>query len=410
MTVELPPSDDGPALLGRLGRRYLLLSAAGLAGLPHRPPCTFIIISTRQDWTDACMAQVEDLIRSSDQMLVVPSAPGLVMSPYNIEYRIGVDGLNLALFQSTGEFIILVQDRIRLSPQWLDRLLWPFLDDERIAMTAPCSMLERHHGKRTPWIDSEAELHAYALEQHEGFNGVLLETGLVSGCCAVIRRSRLEHVGGVDDRIQHAELQFADWCLRIRRQGYSINYCADVYVHALFTWPAQEEIVGSQRVWDYFGRKWNVADHLKPGQEAWGQIDSIDPYRLAAQSVLLLEQVTEQPLVTCLITIRSAMEVDADTAWFEAFALQSYPHTEWIVLRVGLPESGGGDTDTYSMLGSYSSIVASITVRDEKISMVVDHAARMLARGRYVIPLDMEEEYPSCYVANWVHQRFMEGG
>ncbi|WP_152391662.1 glycosyltransferase family protein [Paenibacillus guangzhouensis] len=413
MTDTLPPLEDSSALLERLGRRYLLLNSVNEAGVPQRPHCTFLIRSTRQDWTEASIAEIKSMKKATDQLFVVPTASHLANGPYSIGFRIGVDSLNSALLQATGEFVVVVQDRIRLSPQWLDRMMWPFLDDERIGMTAPCSILERNQARRAPWIDSEAALHAYAREQHEAACGVLLGAGWVSGCCAIIRRSSLEHVGGVDDRIQHEELQFVDWCLRIRGQGYSIHYCMDVYVHALFDTLDRYRVedTGSQKVWEYFCRKWEIPALVESGQEYWGHIEQMASHQLRQQPMLLLDHVgAEQPLVTCLFSVRPDIDEVAETAWLEALAEQSYPHTEWIVIREIVAGDMGKAEERYGIFCKYPAMTAYVVVRAGDTTGAAVQAACRLARGRYIVKLDMEEAYPSYYLANWVHQRFIEGG
>ena len=93
-----------------------------------------------------------------------------------------------------------------------------------------------------------------------GWTGVVKECGALSGACMMTRRAVYEEIGGFDETFAF-EFGDVDFCLRLRRAGYSVLFTphAELVHHASHT----KGTSGFYRDAQSFLRKWN--DDIRRG-------------------------------------------------------------------------------------------------------------------------------------------------
>ncbi|MCB1028475.1 MAG: glycosyltransferase family 2 protein [Microthrixaceae bacterium] len=152
-------------------------------------------------------------------------------------------GNNAAIREGDAEYVLLVNTDTRLFPDTVERMLDSLRDDPDAAVVGPrlqfedgrfqaaaggaevtlrsylagCFGLERF-ADRFPFLEG-----AYTTRDH----GRALRVGWVSSACMLLRRSAIESVGLMDERI-FLYMDDVDLCHRLRSAGWSVWFRGDV--------------------------------------------------------------------------------------------------------------------------------------------------------------------------------------
>lgn len=199
--------------------------------------------------------------------------PDVVIFPqaHNLGYT---KGINLGLQQCAGEYVLLLNPDVVLTPTCLTELLEQFRSNEYIGAVAPqlrntdgtiqlsCRRLPHKHDVLFRVLGFSAVFRSSAL-----FNGWYMpdfdhsKSRLVEqpqGAFLLVKRAVLESVGRLDDQFPMF-FSDVDWCRRIMRTGWQIRFCAEAlaYHHqgASVKQRRAEMIVSSHRsFYDYFAK------------------------------------------------------------------------------------------------------------------------------------------------------------
>jgi GT2 family glycosyltransferase len=83
------------------------------------------------------------------------------------------------------------------------------------------------------------------------------------GFCILIKRPAADRIGPLDTRFSIGGYEDFDYCLRLRRAGYRLLFCDDVYVHHYgqrsFEANGLDETRWRERNRKIFKRKWSDA-------------------------------------------------------------------------------------------------------------------------------------------------------
>ena len=154
----------------------------------------------------------------------------LVEMSQNIGYRKGNSyGMQLA----NGKYVIVCNDDVKVEKSWVSEMVKAMEKDDSIGLVTPMILLENK-----PWLINTAgnTLHFSGMygPRAKGENRQKHETSQtlasVSGCCFMIRKDLLTHLGGFStdfDNLDvgwHASFEDADLSWRARMLGYSIEY------------------------------------------------------------------------------------------------------------------------------------------------------------------------------------------
>ena len=152
-------------------------------------------------------------------------------------------GNNAAIRRGDAEFVLLVNTDTRLFADTVEQLLDTMRDDPRAAVVAP--RLEFADGRfQSGAAGAPFTLHSYlawmiglsrfserwpALEGAYSTNdhGQARKVGWVCSACMLLRRSAIEEVGLMDERI-FLYMDDVDLCTRVRDAGWSVWHRADV--------------------------------------------------------------------------------------------------------------------------------------------------------------------------------------
>jgi GT2 family glycosyltransferase len=145
-------------------------------------------------------------------------------------------GNNLALNKATGDYLFLLNNDTEVTPNLLENLLEPFLDDPEIGVV--CPKIKFYHQPNTIQYAGFAPMNYYtgrtfAYGSHQTDNGQF-DTSQVTygahGAAMMLSRAVLDAVG-VFDESYFLYYEEWDWSSRIMRAGFKIYYQAEATIY-----------------------------------------------------------------------------------------------------------------------------------------------------------------------------------
>jgi len=172
-------------------------------------------------------------------------------------------GCNQGIEASRGDFILLLNNDVMVTPGWLSGLLAPFSGSEGIGIVGPVtnniSGLQRVPGANYQGID---ELDAFALEHRRRLPGCRVATRRIVGFCMLFRRSLPESIGLLDEDFGSGNFEDDDFSLRANLAGFRNLIAADVFIHhfgsATFAGNKIDYAGAMAKNREIFNRKWSA--------------------------------------------------------------------------------------------------------------------------------------------------------
>jgi len=158
--------------------------------------------------------------------------PELVVVIRNEENRGYPAGVNQGLVSARGEYLVLLNNDVVVTPRWLDRLVACSLFDwPNIGMAGAVTNYAPPPQQVAPGYSDLAGLDAFAARHAAEFAGQATDVARLTGFCLLIRRAAYERVGAMDERFGVGFFDDDDLCLRARRAGLRLALALDCYVH-----------------------------------------------------------------------------------------------------------------------------------------------------------------------------------
>lgn len=141
---------------------------------------------------------------------------------------------NQGIAASRGEYVLLLNNDVKVTPGWLERLVDVAECHDRVGAVGPVSdgvgeiqrddVFSGRMGDDAALLRHAAEVAAFNRSQSFEFHRV-------AGFCMLLSREAIERVGGLDEAFGVGFYDDDDLCLRLRRAGYRIMVAPDVFVH-----------------------------------------------------------------------------------------------------------------------------------------------------------------------------------
>ncbi len=143
---------------------------------------------------------------------------------------------NIAAAQTNAEFLVFLNnDLFPVGTKWLRLLVDEMLVDSRVAVVAGKylypNMTIQHAGVVVGPKGFASHVHQALMPNEYGFIGRLAlsqEVTCVTAACMLIRKSVFKDTGGFDEVRFKVAYNDVDLCLKVRKAGYHIIYCANM--------------------------------------------------------------------------------------------------------------------------------------------------------------------------------------
>ncbi len=186
---------------------------------------------------------------------------------YNQTNRGFSGGNNDGIAHALGDYIILLNNDVIVTPGWADSLVDAFRRIPGLGIAAPRSNLVvgLQQVDDANYRD-EAQMQAYAVERRRAYRGKGYITDRAIGFCWCLSREVLETVGALDERFAFGNFEDDDYCMRIRAAGYWIYVCNDVFIHHFgsrsFAANKVDYNATIKTNWERFSQKWGFSGPL----------------------------------------------------------------------------------------------------------------------------------------------------
>lgn len=137
------------------------------------------------------------------------------------------DGLNAA----AGDIIVLLNSDTQVAEGWLTVMRSALLSDHSIGLLGPVTNAAGNEQKIFTVGATPEEILAEGRMWTEASAGDRFETARLSFFCVAMRRDVFNATGPLDERYGLGFFEDDDYCIRVRKAGYSLSCCEDAFVY-----------------------------------------------------------------------------------------------------------------------------------------------------------------------------------
>ncbi|WP_268624052.1 bifunctional glycosyltransferase family 2 protein/class I SAM-dependent methyltransferase [Paenibacillus alvei] len=206
---------------------------------------TSIVILTHNklDYTIQCIESIRRYTRPNTYEIIVvdnqstdETVPWLSAQPdiraiFNEQNEGFPKGCNQGIEISNGDYILLLNNDVIVTENWLENLMACITSDESIGAVS-CITNHCSYGQMIPVPYTSVEsMHVFAKEHNCSNRNEWEERLKLVGFCMLIRKSVVEKIGLLDERFTPGNYEDDDYSLRIRKAGYKLILCKDTFIH-----------------------------------------------------------------------------------------------------------------------------------------------------------------------------------
>ena len=145
---------------------------------------------------------------------------------------------NFAVKQAKGEIIGLVNNDIEvISPHWLEYMAAHAMREDIGCVGAKLLYSDdriQHAGVVLGYGNGAGHAHKYFPRYHSGYMNRLIATqnySAVTAACLLVKKTKYEEVGGLNETDLHVAFNDVDFCLKVRETGVRNLYCAEAELY-----------------------------------------------------------------------------------------------------------------------------------------------------------------------------------
>ncbi|ACX51426.1 glycosyl transferase family 2 [Ammonifex degensii KC4] len=146
----------------------------------------------------------------------------------NVGYTLGC---NLGLAMAEGDYLVVMNNDVVVSPYWASYLLAAFAADPRLGIVGPCTNYAAGFQGSNLSPPDLISFPDWAGRWHQERAGKLTIVNRLIGFLWMMRRELLEEIGGFDPLFGTGNYEDDDYCLRAQLAGYRLALAEDVYVY-----------------------------------------------------------------------------------------------------------------------------------------------------------------------------------
>jgi GT2 family glycosyltransferase/tetratricopeptide (TPR) repeat protein len=141
-------------------------------------------------------------------------------------------GVNQGLAAARGEYLVLLNNDVVVTPHWLDGLVRAALADwPGVGLAGAVTNYAGSPQQVEAGYTDLSGLDAFAAARRVACDGPGVEAERLTGFCLLVRRAVFEAIGNLDERFGLGFFDDDDLCRRARAAGFGLVMAADVYVH-----------------------------------------------------------------------------------------------------------------------------------------------------------------------------------
>ncbi len=154
-------------------------------------------------------------------------------------------GNNVGMKAATGEYMILLNNDVRVTPGWIERLLY-HAQGKEVGLVGPVTNSIGNESQISIAydLDNQQELEEQAAQYTYSHWGQKLKLRSIAAFAWLHSRALYKLIGGFDEQFGKGLFEDDDYCMRVRKQGLQIICAEDAFVHhyggASTSWGSKE--------------------------------------------------------------------------------------------------------------------------------------------------------------------------
>ncbi len=146
-------------------------------------------------------------------------------------YGFGI-GNNIGMKNSTGDYIILLNNDTLVTPGWISRLIY-HVSKKQIGLVGPVTNSIGNESKINIKYNyrNQQDIENKSLHYTSSHWGEFLYLDRIAAFCWILKKDIYKKIGGFDERFFPAFFEDDDYCIRIKKAGYKIICAEDVFIH-----------------------------------------------------------------------------------------------------------------------------------------------------------------------------------
>ena len=141
-----------------------------------------------------------------------------------------IAGINEAIERSAGSEIMLLDDRVIVTPYWLSNLRMALYGNPKVGAVGPAAN-DCHVGQNEIIeFNNLSELISKAKVYNLLHPGKWHSWPFLEGCCFIIRREVYEAIGAFDAKYKSIDLAVIDYCFKLQQQEFRLAAAHDTFV------------------------------------------------------------------------------------------------------------------------------------------------------------------------------------
>lgn len=193
----------------------------------------------QQDMTYECIQHVIENTQNCEIILIDNGSDPPIQPPFsgftecrvirNEENKGFPVAMNQGLEAAKGEYIVLLNNDVTVSPEAINRLV-EYLNEFDIVAPATnyCAGMQR---VQLPSYNNLEDFYNEAESHYEASKGEVLEVNWVIGFMMAFKREVWEQIGDFDESLWPCSGEEIDFCYRAKDAGFKIAIAYDIYVH-----------------------------------------------------------------------------------------------------------------------------------------------------------------------------------
>ncbi|MGQ9846339.1 MAG: glycosyltransferase, partial [Bacteroidales bacterium] len=178
-------------------------------------------------------------------------------------------GNNLGISEAKGDYILLMNNDIVVTPYWLDRLLRVAEMKPEIGIVGPMSnyVSGPQYVKDTNYdYKSLKGLNEFSEDFAKKHEGEAEKFWRIVGFCMLIKREVINKIGGLDEQFGLGNFEDDDFCLRANLAGFESWIAKDCFIHHFgnrtFHAVGLDYNQSLKKNWEIFKKKWGIPREL----------------------------------------------------------------------------------------------------------------------------------------------------
>ncbi len=142
-------------------------------------------------------------------------------------------GNNIGLKVSTGDYIVVLNNDVIITPGWISRLIFHLSKNKKTAIVGPVTNNIGNEAKIDITYDAEnaSELEKKSREYTSKHWNQSLGVNNLAAFCWIFSRKTYKEYGGFDERYGMGLFEDDDYCYMIKKAGLNLKISDDVFVH-----------------------------------------------------------------------------------------------------------------------------------------------------------------------------------